>query len=142
MSTTVTVAHNFETAHRLPHLAGKCESLHGHSWWVRVTVTAPGPDIDGVVVEFGAYKKALRGWIDRHLDHGTMLGPDDPLIGALRATGCKVYETPGWPTVETVAEHLGEVAGKLLADVDHVVDARVESVEVQETHLNRAGWRP
>lgn len=142
MSSTVTVAHNFETAHRLPHLAGKCESLHGHSWWVRVTVTAPAPDIDGVVVEFGAYKKALRGWIDKYLDHGTMLGADDPLIGALRAADCKVYEFPGWPTVEAVAEHLGEVAAKLLDQIDHVIDARVESVDVQETHLNRAGWRP
>jgi 6-pyruvoyltetrahydropterin/6-carboxytetrahydropterin synthase len=27
----VTVEHTFETAHRLPRLAGKCASLHGHS---------------------------------------------------------------------------------------------------------------
>ena len=84
----VSVAHTFEAAHRLPHLPGKCVSLHGHSWRVEVTVTAPRPDRNGIVVEFGAWKKALRSWIDQHLDHGTMLGADDPLIGALRAVRC------------------------------------------------------
>ncbi|WP_051166560.1 hypothetical protein [Amycolatopsis orientalis] len=86
-----------------------------------------------------AFKKALHGWIDYHLDPGTMLGQQDPFVGALRATDCKVYEFDTWPTVEDVAALLGELSGKLLAEADHVPGATVAAVEVQETHVNRAG---
>ncbi|WP_370944021.1 6-pyruvoyl tetrahydropterin synthase family protein [Amycolatopsis sp. cg5] len=141
MASTVTISHNFETAHRLPHLPGKCVSLHGHSWWAEVTVTAPAPDAAGVVVEFGPFKKMLRGWIDEHLDHGVMLGAADPLVPLLREHDCKVYEMPdGWPTVENVAARLADVASELLAELDHVPGARVAQVDVRETHVNRAGW--
>jgi 6-pyruvoyltetrahydropterin/6-carboxytetrahydropterin synthase len=95
MVSTVTISHNFESTHRLPHLPGKCISLHGHSWWAETTVTAPSPDEDGVVVEFGPLKKALRAWIDDHVDHGVLLGPNDPLVPLLRQYNCKVYEGPG-----------------------------------------------
>jgi 6-pyruvoyltetrahydropterin/6-carboxytetrahydropterin synthase len=141
VSSSVTVSHNFETAHRLPHLPGKCVSLHGHSWWVEVTVAAPQLDDDGMVVEFGRFKAALREWIDRNLDHGVMLGPHDPLVEPLRAESCKVYLTPSWPTVEAVAAHLAAVADELLYGIDHATGARVSGVEVYETHVNRAGWR-
>lgn len=141
MTATITVSHNFETAHRLPHLPGKCVSLHGHSWWTDITVTAPEPDTDGVVIEFGAFKKALRAWIDEHLDHGVMLGSGDPLLGPLLDSGTKVFLVPGWPTVENVARLLADVATELLASVPHVDGAQVAHVEVQETRVNRAGWR-
>ncbi|OXM69641.1 6-pyruvoyl trahydropterin synthase family protein [Amycolatopsis vastitatis] len=140
MASTVTISHNFESAHRLPHLPGKCISLHGHSWWAEVTVTAPSPDEDGVVVEFGPLKKALRAWIDDHLDHGVLLGPTDPLVPLLRQHNCKVYEVPGWPTVENMAAHLADVVAELLGELEHVPGARVTAVEVRETHVNQAGW--
>jgi 6-pyruvoyl tetrahydropterin synthase/QueD family protein len=78
MTSTVTVRHNFETAHRLPRLGGKCTNLHGHSWWVEVTFEGT-PSRDGVIADFGALKHALRAWVDGHLDHGAMLGVGDPL---------------------------------------------------------------
>ena len=37
----VKLLHNAETAHRLPHLGGKCTSLHGHSWQIQVTASFP-----------------------------------------------------------------------------------------------------
>lgn len=140
MASNVTVRHNFETAHRLPHLPGKCVSLHGHSWWAEVTVTAPIADNDGMVVEFGSFKQKLRAWIDSNFDHGVILGPQDPLIPALRAEHCKVYELRVWPTVENVAAYLAVVSQALLEEIPHVAEARVTSVQVQETHVNRAGW--
>lgn len=141
MTHLVTVRHNFETAHRLPHLQGKCQSLHGHSWWASVTVS--GPELaDGILLEFGPFKKALRGWIDQHLDHGTMLGPDDPLRFALLAAECKVQIVPGWPTVENVAGLLGGIAIGLLGNLTRAPDARITEVRVQETHVNEAAWKP
>lgn len=150
----ITVRHNFETAHRLPQLGGKCQSLHGHSWWVEVTVEAPALAPDGTVVEFGEFKAALRTWIDHYLDHGTMLGFADPLVPMLIAEGCKVAvfgrHDPSmgadicsdlrWPTVENVAVLLGRVATITLADCIRATDAQVVAVHVEETHVNAATW--
>lgn len=145
MSTSVTVRHNFETGHRLPNLGGKCTNLHGHSWWAEVTIAAPG--IGDVVVEYGVLKKALRGWIDTHLDHGLMLGGDDPLAAILPDFG-KVYvfgSTPesdglAWPTVENVAYLIAEASSRLLTGIDREPGTHVASVTVHETHVNAATW--
>jgi 6-pyruvoyltetrahydropterin/6-carboxytetrahydropterin synthase len=155
---SITVEHNFETAHRLPHLPGKCRSLHGHSWRVAVTVNAPTLSGSRTVVEFGRFKKLMRGWIDEHLDHGTMLGLDDPLVAPLRDAGCKVFtfgsdvdgrgdwEDSPWPTVESVAELLARQAWEWLAasrtgPADTTAEsAGVARVDVAETAVNRASW--
>lgn len=153
---SVRVAHNFETAHRLPHLGGKCASLHGHSWWTQVTVSTPKLSPQGTVVEFGAYKALLRDWIDTNLDHGTMLGADDELVTPLQEAGCKLYlfaagpvEWPGgslaaglaWPTVENVATLLSRVAARLLyTGLLSEPGATVTRVEVRETRVNTAIW--
>ncbi|MDT0377244.1 6-carboxytetrahydropterin synthase [Streptomyces sp. DSM 42041] len=139
MTAAVAVRHNFETAHRLPHLPGKCVSLHGHSWWTEVTVMAPETE-DGLVVEFGPFKAALRQWIDFRLDHGVMLGPDDPLLPVLREHDCKVYEVPGWPTVENVAAMLAVAASSALEGLQCAPGAIVARVHVAETHVNAATW--
>lgn len=136
----ITVRHNFETAHRLPHLPGKCTSLHGHSWWAEITVVAGELDERGLVVEFGAFKRAVRRWIDTNLDHGTMLGGDDPLLPVLTDLGCKVYTFADWPTVEAVAEEIACASEALLTTVQRAPDARVLRVVVQETAVNQAMW--
>ncbi|MER6007704.1 6-carboxytetrahydropterin synthase [Nonomuraea angiospora] len=150
MTHQICVRHNFETAHRLPHLAGKCVNLHGHSWWAEVTVRAACLSDEQTVVEFGAFKKALRAFVDEHLDHGAMLGIDDPLASLLVAHGSKVYlfgEHPyardlPYPTVEAVAVMLGRAAQSLLAGLPHAADAAVARVKVTETHVNAAEFRP
>jgi 6-pyruvoyltetrahydropterin/6-carboxytetrahydropterin synthase len=149
MTYTITVRHNFETAHRLPHLSGKCSSLHGHSWWAEVTVQAPGLSSDHTVIEFGAFKAAMRQWIDTHLDHGTMLGADDPLVRPLTDDphGCKVFvfgldwPRADWPTVEAVAALIaGQAWGWLASIHDQAPQAMVSRVRVTETHVNTAEW--
>jgi 6-pyruvoyltetrahydropterin/6-carboxytetrahydropterin synthase len=147
--TSVRVRHNFETAHRLPFLGGKCTNLHGHSWWAEITVSGH-PDHDGLLVDFGALKTAVRAWIDTHLDHGAMLGKDDPLLPALREDGTRLFvfghddlaEDLHWPTVEHVALLLARVATRLLARNGWGDRCRVTEVTVQETHVNQAAVTP
>jgi 6-pyruvoyl-tetrahydropterin synthase len=146
----VSVRHNFETAHRLPILGGKCSNLHGHSWWADISIESPHLE-DGVLVEFGCLKRRVRTWIDDNLDHGAMLGHQDLLVGALSAVGSKVFvfgEHPltdglDWPTVENVAELIARATMTLLADGDGCGShpaAQVAHVKVTETHVNAAHW--
>lgn len=153
MRHSLVVRHNFETAHRLPHLGGKCENLHGHSWWAEVTVGVPALDDRGTVVEFGAFKHGLREWIDRHLDHGAMLGAADPLtadlplrgshrvfrFGAADPSDAEKYAADlEWPTVENVAVLVRRVARDALEGLEHADSATVDAVRVTETHVNGA----
>jgi 6-pyruvoyltetrahydropterin/6-carboxytetrahydropterin synthase len=159
MAHRIRVEHSFETAHRLPHLGGKCTSLHGHSWRLAVSVIAPSLSDQATVVEFGALKADIRRWIDTHLDHGTMLGVDDPLVEPLAATGCKVFRFGTgqaclaaeaealaadlmWPTVEAVAVLLRRMSQDVLAALPSAAGARVGQVFVRETHLNSATYGP
>jgi 6-pyruvoyltetrahydropterin/6-carboxytetrahydropterin synthase len=140
----IVVRHNFETAHRLPHLGGKCQNLHGHSWWAEVDLVGPMTD-DGTVVEFSRVKAAIRGWIDGQLDHGAMLGRGDPLCHLLRDAGSKVFvfgeaklaQDLVWPTVENVAVLITRAATLVLPSTPGL---RVTRVRVTETHVNAAEY--
>jgi 6-pyruvoyltetrahydropterin/6-carboxytetrahydropterin synthase len=155
----ITIEHSFETAHRLPHLGGKCTSLHGHSWQVAVTVIAPRLSDNATVVEFGALKAGVRQWIDTHLDHATMLGVHDPLVAPLVTAGCKVFRFGTghtttvedaeelaadllWPTVEAVAVLLRRMSQIILTALPCAPGARVGRVFVRETPLNSATYGP
>lgn len=148
MGSSITVRHNFECGHRLPHIGGKCTNLHGHSWWATVTVSSAEP-LHGMVVEFGGFKKGLRQWVDEHLDHGVMLGDQDPLATILPAFGKVLVfqpDQPGltqglaYPTVENVATLLSRVGQQVLGTVTRAPGAAVTQVDVQETHVNTATW--
>lgn len=140
MSTGVSVRHNFETAHRLPHLGkdSKCFNLHGHSWWTEITVVTESVDARGMVVEFGEFKHEVRDFIDHYFDHGTILGREDPLLPILRSEGCKVYQFDEWPTVEAVAWELFHAAERILVNVPHAAGAYVLRTLVRETAVNSA----
>ena len=153
---TVGVRHGFEAGHRLPQLGGKCTNLHGHSWRVEVIFASTRPvGHTGVLVEFGQLKAGLRGWIDRELDHGLMLGAGDALTDVLAGQG-KVFRfgiDPAvgestdaealaaglyWPTVENVATLLSRVGYQLAGAI--AADLYVARVHVTETSANFAEW--
>jgi 6-pyruvoyl-tetrahydropterin synthase len=156
MSTGVViqVKHNFETAHRLPFLEGKCESLHGHSWWAEITLRAKlnsgwcyGMDGNGLSVEYGQVKSMIRSWIDVNLDHGTMLGHEDPMVKLIRDAGDKTKlfvfgeHTPKelpWPTVEAVAALLHGKVQNIVDGAYGYGKIKVTHVKVNETHINSA----
>ncbi|MEU4331430.1 6-pyruvoyl trahydropterin synthase family protein [Nonomuraea dietziae] len=164
---TQTVDHTFHAAHSLPHLAGKCSSLHGHTWRVSITIAGPSLDKDGVLVEFGAFKKQMIQWIDTRLDHSLMLGTGDNLVPLLRPTTehwdtdnfapsplAKAFDERGqrlfifgrdfpdiaWPSVEGVAQLLAHHAHTWLDTATTRRDVHVHTVTVRETDNNAATW--
>ena len=55
----ITVTTHFSGAHRLRHLHGQCEKLHGHNWKIMVSVTSKRLNKEGVIIDFKILKKKV-----------------------------------------------------------------------------------
>ncbi len=64
----ISVTSHFSGAHRLRHLQGKCEELHGHNWKVEVFVVSNRLGKEGVVIDFGVLKQKVESVL-KPLDH-------------------------------------------------------------------------
>jgi 6-pyruvoyltetrahydropterin/6-carboxytetrahydropterin synthase len=112
----LTVKHHFSAGHRIPGLPGagaKCANLHGHTfgvaWSFEVHTT------DASTFEFAEAKKALRGWVDDHFDHGYLVAPgDDVLVDFLQAQGHKFCYVEPVPTTEAIAVALLNAALEII----------------------------
>ncbi|MFC4014686.1 6-pyruvoyl tetrahydropterin synthase family protein [Nonomuraea purpurea] len=158
---TETIDHAFHAAHSLPHLGGKCSSIHGHTWRVSVTIAGPHLGADGVLVDFTPFKRRMRGWINARLDHALMLGAGDNLLPLLEPVpdGTSSALTQAfnareqrlfvfgrdfpdvlWPSVEGVAQLLAHHAHAWLEQSTTRRDVYVQQVTVRETDHNSATW--
>lgn len=124
---------SFDAAHRVLRHESKCRHLHGHRYSVEVEAEADVLDSVGRVVDFGAMKAKVGAWLDEHLDHATLVNPDDgPLLDFLEAVEGRRYVMPRdakEPTAENIARVVFGVAGELLANAR----LRVARVRVWET---------
>lgn len=109
-----------DTMHRvLGH--SKCSAIHGHSWFVEVTVTSTNLDNLGMILDFGKIKDILGSWLDKNWDHTSILHKNDPLIIELdeRQKSAVFITKPPYlidcnPTSENLASHFYKVAEDLL----------------------------
>lgn len=58
-----------DCAHYLPKYKGKCESLHGHTYKVIVTIEGPVNQETGLVMDFVEMKQIFKEEVDARLDH-------------------------------------------------------------------------
>lgn len=142
----VEIRHNVEMAHRLstPGAPEKCVSIHGHSWWVTVTLEGEAVDGDGMLIEFGRFKRAWRAFLDEGLDHHLVLRRGDPMADAIRSVqpDARLRLFDGNPTTEALACWLHAEAEKVLAALQPGVPVRVGRLHLQETAVNAASWTP
>lgn len=82
----------FDSAHRVMDERFKCYNLHGHTYryelHFRVTKLAP----IGYAVDFKEIKRVHMEFIDRYLDHGTIVNPQDAQVIDL----CKRLNSKLW----------------------------------------------
>ena len=64
----IRVLSHFSGAHRLRHLHGKCEKLHGHNWKIEISVVSNRLNKEGVVIDFNILKQKM-GKVLKTLDH-------------------------------------------------------------------------
>ncbi len=144
MSTvTCTRKLEWDAMHRVPGHSGKCKCFHGHRYVAEITCSATCLDENGMVIDFGAIKKYVGAWIDKHWDHTAILmkGDSDSAIESIAHSnaqnGSPVYFLEGVPTAENIATELASIAQNLLEEHD----ITVVMVRVWETPNCYATWR-
>jgi len=120
--------------HRLLQYPGKCGRLHGHNGIARVTLRLERLDAQGMVADFDAIERSLRGFLDEAIDHRLLLHSGDPLCAALRTAGEEFVAVEFNPTAENIARMIFE----------HARRAGFPVVEVQlvEQEGSIAGYAP
>ncbi|MBL7158399.1 MAG: 6-carboxytetrahydropterin synthase QueD [Candidatus Omnitrophica bacterium] len=69
----IKVTDEFSGAHRLRNYKGKCESLHGHNWRVKINIYSSILNVHGMVMDFKELKKHLKKVL-APLDHAYLNG--------------------------------------------------------------------
>lgn len=142
MRQSIKVRHNMEMAHRLYETKGKCEAIHGHSWWVELEIEGE-VSAAGMVLEFGAVKKQFREHLDSEYDHRIILNDEDPWVSRTIKANGQYVRLPGLrevlddPTTENVAKWIGQWAQKTF---DTEYSFYKYRVTVWETTVNAATW--
>ncbi len=143
----ISLRHNFETAHRLSSKDApiKCQSIHGHSWWVTATIEGDCLDEQGMVIEFGAFKKAWRTFLDDTLDHHLVVKKGDVVAAAIRGVQpeARILELDHEPSTELLAEwifHQSELILQRLLPEHRQQHVRLKRIHVQETSVNAAEY--
>lgn len=144
MGLSIQVKHNVEMGHRLSlQPDSKCYHLHGHSWWITLTMQGPVRN-DGMIIDFGIVKQAFRGFLDKNFDHHFLLNSDDILVTLLDSTMAKqfpnIFEQWGIvtmpdhkdPTVENFADLILQWCRYEWPEMDAI------TVHVQESSVNAA----
>jgi 6-pyruvoyltetrahydropterin/6-carboxytetrahydropterin synthase len=118
---SVRIESSFAAAHFLSHYQGKCESLHGHNYRVRVYVKGKQLDAGGMLVDFSTLKAALAQVLE-HFDHHLL--NDDPYF-------------QNDPSAERIALRIFSDLEKRMPPT-----AALCRVEVFETERNMAAYEP
>jgi len=64
----ITKEFSFDSAHYLTDYYGKCEQMHGHTYWLKVTVEGKVQE-NGMVIDFALLKQIVKNRILNKLDH-------------------------------------------------------------------------
>ena len=111
---------HFSYGHRLLHYQGKCANLHGHNARVLVEVSSQMLNPQGMVMDFYKIREAIETWIDKTMDHKTILCDKDPLAAILKDAGESVVMISENPTAEVLAKWIFEEARRMLLPVSRV----------------------
>jgi len=57
---------HFDSAHRLPGYKGICSELHGHRWYLELTVEGPLDIASGMIVDFKVLDEIIKPLLPDH----------------------------------------------------------------------------
>lgn len=137
----ITKEFKFEMAHALKGYDGPCRNIHGHSYYLYVTllgqpVNDPTSPKDGMVIDFREIKEIIKFSIVDPMDHALVLNAATPAdeLKALEKFN-NVVLLPYQPTCENLLVDFADRIGKLLPA--HV---SLFSLKLCETVTSFAEW--
>lgn len=110
--------------HRVPNHKSKCRNIHGHTYFLDVTlegmvIDMEGSSDQGMVIDFSDIKSIVSKFIDDNLDHGYM-GHEDldaVYLTLFKNDGLKYVAVPFVPTAENIVAYLYNNLAPLFSDV-------------------------
>ncbi|MEE9440084.1 MAG: 6-carboxytetrahydropterin synthase [Saprospiraceae bacterium] len=139
MKIRLTKEFDFEAAHALDGYLGKCKDIHGHSYYLMVTVIGEpkskvGISDCGMVIDFGEIKHLVRKHILSIFDHRLILRNDSRFIG-IEDNNERVRYVPYQPTCENMLIEIVEILKSNISD-----DVQLIKVSLRETRSSYAEW--
>lgn len=139
----ITKQFSFETAHALYGYDGKCKDIHGHSYYLDVTVIGtPITDTTnpkyGMVIDFGDLKKIVKNEIVDVFDHATVFNKNTPhndLAKVLIENGHNVILTDYQPSCEMMVIDFAKKIKQHLPE-----NINLHALKLRETATSFAEW--
>lgn len=129
-------------AHTLYEYDGLCRNIHGHSYYLEVTVTGkprnePGHPKDGMVVDFGELKNLVKTNIVNVFDHALVVNhlvPEEQKELLQKVTS-RVIVVGFQPTSENLVVYIASILQPLLPS-----GVKLFSIRLYETETSFADW--
>ncbi|GGJ73713.1 6-carboxytetrahydropterin synthase QueD [Virgibacillus salexigens] len=118
---------HFAAAHYIPHQdAGKCQSMHGHTYFTNITIVGEELNHTGFLVDF----KQIKNLIHKRFDHVVMN----------QDVAFSDHNPNAFPTTEIVARTIYELVQEYLDTLSH--SPRCIQVYLRETPSSYCVYRP
>ena len=138
----VTKRFHFEMAHTLYGYDGLCRNIHGHSYYLEVTLIGeprnePQHPKDGMVMDFSEIKEIVKTQIINRFDHALMINRLVPekQLELLKQTNERIIIVGFQPTSENMAVYISEILQQHLP-----AGVSLFSIRLYETATSFAEW--
>lgn len=138
----ITKEFKFEMAHALWGYDGPCKNIHGHSYYLHVTITGeplndPSSPKNGMVMDYSLLKKLIQKNITDPLDHALLLNANTPHKELEKFNNMfdNITLVPFQPTCENLLTDFAERIQKLLPK-----GIKLYSLRLSETVTSFAEW--
>jgi 6-pyruvoyltetrahydropterin/6-carboxytetrahydropterin synthase len=132
----------FEMAHALWGYDGPCKNIHGHSYYLYVTIIGeplnnPSSPKNGMVIDYSVLKHIVKQNITDPLDHALLLNADTPHkeLETLKSMFDNIILVPYQPTCENL---LSDIARRIQMFLP--VGIKLFSLRLSETATSFAEW--
>jgi 6-pyruvoyltetrahydropterin/6-carboxytetrahydropterin synthase len=134
----ITKVFSFEMAHALDYHAGKCRNIHGHSYYLEVTLLGT-PNVNnesdkGMVIDFSELKDVVNKEIVDQLDHALVLHKHSKYV-SVGENDHKLVLVDYQPTCENMVI---DFAQRIKALLPSKVD--IYKLKLTETATSYAEW--
>jgi 6-pyruvoyltetrahydropterin/6-carboxytetrahydropterin synthase len=138
----ITKEFKFEMAHALWGYDGPCKNIHGHSYYLYVTITGeplndPSSPKNGMVIDYTILKKLVKENITGPLDHALLLNANTPHkeLENFKNMFDNITLVPYQPTCENLLSDFAGRIQKLLPK-----NVKLFSLRLSETDTSFAEW--